>query len=188
MQDDGDFAEVIAALKRVEKSLEGLGQSTSSILELAKRLDSARKLSQPQTLALSEVPKLLQSYGHVSHEDTLAVNRAVAAMMRRILRDPKLVEIMHLTQQLRLLRPLNDVLIKDIGYGRMFEMEFWTQYTSKIKEKEDKVEELLKETKAQMSLLEFLAKNLKGYPEEMELPEVEPHYPPSRMLPADPSS
>jgi hypothetical protein len=186
MADAGEFAGVIAVLERIEKSLGALAQSTSSILELVKRRESIRKLSEPQTVALKKVPELLASWGYVDDKDDSAAERALATLMKRLLKDEKLVELMHLIQELRLLRPLDRAFREDFRVAPILGETFWNQYPTEIKRMEDRAKELLQAVQPQMRLLEFLA-NRSGA-EELELPEVEPRYPPSEILPTQSSS
>jgi hypothetical protein len=148
-------------------------------------LSAIKELEDRVTVPLKQIPEMLESRDHWGMEDARTVGRAMAAMIRQILKDPTLMELIRLAEQLRLLRPLNNVFNRSTEGLRIAQVlgeEFWDQHPSAIQSMQNRVQELLKATEQKRTLIRYLAENMGEYEEYFELPEVEAVYPPSEVL------
>ncbi len=138
--------------------------------EIAKAI---RDLIRQDTVPLSRLPALLESYGYLDGEDDrIGKRRALVAMMRKILQDPDVADLLRMTMETHALRVIQDLF--DIDSAHLLTEAYWNAYAAKRRELEKKVEELRQATYRKVTLLGFLAERLVRMKcdEEYELPAL----------------
>ena len=131
-------------------------------------------------VALTGIPDLLSSYGIVDETDTQGQRESVAALMRHILNDVEIQELVRLTVESKQLTSVGDLLLVGKIKPSIANPEFWTQYHEKRDRITARIKELRKIAYQKVALLDSLAKTLKalGSTEEFDLPTIETPFPP----------
>jgi hypothetical protein len=104
-------------------------------------------------------------------------------MMRTILRDAEVTELLKATLEAHALRSIQELF--DIRTGPMLTDEYWNEHDSRLRETDKKVSQLRRAANRKLALLKHLAKKL-GESEcdgTFDLPELEDNLLPSLRFP-----
>ena len=105
--------------------------------------------------------------------------RGVARLMKRVLRDEELQDLLQAIQEYRYLTAAMELVNTRIPLINQFCVEPWNHYHKRKQGLEEKIKELRDRADAKVGLIRQLAVILKDakYEEEIELPDVEPDFP-----------
>lgn len=121
--------------------------------------EALRKLVEEGNVSLATVPQVLESYGHLAgEEDRLNRCRAVTAMIRQILRDEQVAELLDLTLKVHALRSVQGLF--DIRTGPMLSESYWKEFDAKLRESDQRVVQLRRAANRKLILLSFLTAKL----------------------------
>lgn len=118
-----------------------------------------RELIRRDTIHLTRLPGLLESYGHLEGEDDRRAKcRAIAAMVRKILKDPEVAELLERTFEVHALRSVKSLF--DVTTAPKLKEAFWNEYDKRERQADKRTEELVRATGKKRDLLKFLAGKL----------------------------
>ncbi len=137
-------------------------------------------LKAKETIPLKDLPerldRRLEIYGHWDKEkenEALILGRVAAEMMREILKNNEVKELIIISLKLRRLRAISK-LIEDRNVSQWISREFVMELPSEIHRMNEQVGKLAHATDSKLTLLAILAKCLGPHAEEFELPDLGP--------------